>query len=153
MITVRVDDPAAPHAADLIHRHFATNIANTPAGFAFVLGPEALSGPGVTFFTAWDGETLAGMGALKELDDDHAEVKSMRTEADHLRKGVGAAVLARIVEHARAAGLKRVSLETGTSDDYLAARALYRRAGFRDCPAFGDYPADSPHNRYMTLEL
>jgi putative acetyltransferase len=153
MITVRVDDPGGPHVAGLLGRHFATSTGNTPEGFAFVLGPEALSGPGVTFFTAWDGDALAGMGALKDLDIGHAEVKSMRTGPGHLRKGVGATVLARIVEAARANGLRRLSLETGTSDDYAAARALYHRAGFVDCPAFADYPPDSPHNLYMTLEL
>ncbi len=153
MITVRVDDPASPAVADLIARHFATSQANTPAGFAFVLGPEKLAEPGVSFFTAWDGDALAGMGALKLLGEGDAEVKSMRTEATHLRKGAGAAVLARIVEAARERGVARLMLETGTSDDYAPARALYARAGFVDGPAFGEYPADSPHNCYMTLEL
>jgi putative acetyltransferase len=153
MITVRIDDPTSPAAAELIARHFATNIANTPEGFAFVLGPEKLGEPGVTFLTAWYGDALAGMGALKDMGEGHAEVKSMRTEPAHLRKGVGAAVVAQIIAEARKQGFTRLSLETGTSDDYLPARALYRRFGFVDCAAFADYPADSLHNCYMTLEL
>jgi putative acetyltransferase len=153
MIAVRVDDPTSPAAAAMIAEHFAISHANTPADYAFVLGPEALGAPGVTFFTAWDGDALAGMGALKDLGNREAEVKSMRTAPAHLRRGVGAAVLARIVADARAAGVARISLETGRSDDYAAARALYARAGFVDCPAFADYPHESPHNCYMTLEL
>ncbi len=153
MIAVRVDDPGAPHAADLIARHAAGSIAITPPGLAFVLGADALLEPGVTFFTAWDGEALAGMGALKDMGDGHAEVKSMRTEPAHRRKGVGAAVLARIVAEARALGIERLSLETGTSDDYIPARALYARHGFVPCAAFADYPADSTFNCYMTLSL
>jgi putative acetyltransferase len=153
VITVRVDDPRAPHVADLLARHFAINHALTPSEFAFVLGPEQLARPDVTFFTAWEGDTLAGMGALKNLGDGHAEVKSMRTEPDHFRKGVGAAVVAQIVESAREAGFRRLSLETGTGADYAPARRLYARAGFTACPAFADYPPDSPHNCYMTLEL
>lgn len=152
-IVVRRDDPTSPAAAEMIRAHRAANLANTPAGYAFVLDAGALSAPGVAFFTAWDGDALAGMGALKDLGGGEAEVKSMRTRPDHLRRGVGAAVLAAIVEAARAGGFTRLSLETGTSDDYRAARALYARAGFVDCPAFADYPADSPHNRYMTLAL
>ncbi|HEX8485435.1 GNAT family N-acetyltransferase [Sphingomonas sp.] len=153
MIEVRVDDPASPAVAAMIARHFADAHANSPPGFRFVLGPEKLAQPDVTFFSAWDGDALAGMGAIKDSGCGNAEVKSMRTEPAHRRKGVGAAVLARIVAGAREAGLTRLSLETGTGEDFAPARALYLRAGFVDCAAFADYPADSPHNCYMTLEL
>lgn len=153
MITVRADDPRSPAAAELVRRHYATSHAITPAAFAFVLDERELCGPDMRFFTAWDGVALAGMGAIKHLGGGHAEVKSMRTDPAHLRKGVAAAILRRLIDVARADGAERLSLETGTGDDFAPARALYRRFGFVDCPAFADYPADSPHNRYMTLVL
>jgi 2,3-bisphosphoglycerate-dependent phosphoglycerate mutase len=123
----------------------------TASEYRFALGSKALCGPGIDFFTAWEGDTLVGMGALKDLGRGHAEVKSMRTEPAYLRKGVGAAVLASLIVHARTRGIKRLSLETGTSDDFAPAHALYRRFGFTDCAPFAEYPANSPHNRYMTL--
>lgn len=153
MIEVRRSDPADPAVAGLLKHHFDDAHATTSAAFRFVLGPAALSEAGVAFFTAWDGDALAGMGALKELGGGHAELKSMRTDPAHLRKGVGAAILTALIGEARERGVERLSLETGTSDDFAPARALYRRFGFVDCAAFADYPADSPHNCYMMLSL
>jgi len=153
MITVRTDDPRSSAVAQLIAYHHANAHKNSPPGFSFVLGPEALAVPGVTFFTAWDGDSLAGMGAIKDLGDGAAEIKSMRTAPDHLRKGVAAAILAEIVATARTAGFRRLNLETGSTEEFAAALALYRGAGFVDCAAFADYPADSAFNCYMTREL
>jgi putative acetyltransferase len=153
VITVRLDDPTSPEAAQLIARHTAGMGLTTPAEHRFVLGANALNHPDTAFFTAWDGDQLAGMGAIKDLGDGHAEIKSMRTDPAHLRKGVGAAVLTALIDAGRARGFQRLSLETGTSDDFVPAHALYRRFGFADCSAFADYPADSPHNCYMTLHL
>ncbi len=127
--------------------------ATTASDYRFVLGSQALCAPDIDFFTAWEDGHLVGMGAMKTLDDGHAELKSMRTEAGHLRKGVGAAVLAALIAHARSRGIARLSLETGTGEEFAPAHALYRRFGFADCAAFSDYPTDSPYNRYMTLIL
>jgi putative acetyltransferase len=153
VIEVRRDDPRSPAAVALIAEHLAFASANTDAEFRFALGAEKLAEPGTTFFTAWDGDDLAGMGAVKRLSDDHAELKSMRTAEAHRRKGVGAAMLAALIAFARAEGIARLSLETGTDEEFVPARALYRRFGFTDCVAFADYPADSPQNCYMTLDL
>ena len=153
VIAVRADDPRSAAAAGLVRRHFAISHAITPAAFAFVLDEGELCGPDVRFFTAWDGDALAGMGAIKHLGGGHAELKSMRTDSAHLRKGVAAAILRHMIDAARADGAERLSLETGTGDEFVPARALYRRFGFVDCPAFADNPADSPHNQYMTLAL
>ncbi|WP_368039905.1 GNAT family N-acetyltransferase [Sphingomonas bacterium] len=92
------------------------------------------------------------MGALKDLGGGEGEVKSMRTAPGQLRRGIGRAMLARIVETARARGYRRLNLETGTSPSFAAANALYEQAGFVDGPVFGGYPP-SPHNRFMTLSL
>ena len=153
MIEVRRDDPRSPAAAALIEEHLAFSRSNTDAEFRFALGADTLAVPGTAFFTAWDEGRLAGMGALKRLGSDHAELKSMRTADGHRRKGVGAAMLAALIAFARREGIARLSLETGTDDDFAPARALYRRFGFADCAAFADYPADSTQNCYMTLDL
>lgn len=153
MIEVRRDDPCSPAAAALIAEHLAFAQADGDAAFRFALGAAKLRAPDTAFFTAWDGDALVGMGAVKRLDDDHAELKSMRTADAHRRKGVAAAVLAALIAHARTQGIARLSLEAGTGDRFAPAHALYRRFGFVDCGAFADYPADSTQNRYMTLIL
>jgi len=153
VIAVRRDDPRSPAVAALLAEHHAFSQASTDAGFRFVLGGEALAAPDTAFFTAWDGDALAGMGAVKRLADDEAELKSMRTADAHRRKGVGTAMLRALIAVASADGVAWLRLETGTDHAFAPARALYRRFGFVDCAAFAGYPADSPHNCYMTLDL
>ena len=109
-------------------------------------------GGAVTFWTAWRDGALAGMVALRELALDHGELKSIRTAPDHLRQGVARALLDHVIATARARGYVRISLETGTAATFAPANALYERAGFADCDAFGGYPA-SPHNRFLTMAL
>jgi putative acetyltransferase len=160
VITIRRDDPVSPAAAALIAHHLAEARAATPAGNAHAADGAGLADPAVTFWTAWDGDALAGMVALKQLDPQHGphlgprhgEVKSMRTHPDHLRRGVGRALLAHLLAVARARGYTRVSLETGTAPMFAAANRLYEAAGFVDGPVFGGYPP-SPHNRFMTMAL
>jgi putative acetyltransferase len=142
-----------PQVQAMLRFHQQDSHATTPATHAFVLDAGALAGADTVFLTAWDDQALAGMAALKDLEPGHAELKSMRTHPNHLRKGVGALLLDRLIAVARARGLTRLSLETGTGESYVAAHALYRRFGFIDAPAFANYPPDSPHNRYMTLAL
>jgi putative acetyltransferase len=89
---------------------------------------------------------------LKELTREHGEVKSMRTHADHLHKGVGAKMLTHIISQARDRGYHRLSLETGSSADFAPALALYEAHGFQYCPPFGDY-AEDPFSRFMTLAI
>lgn len=126
--------------------------ANSPADHVFALDLSGLQVPEVTVWSAWDGETIAGIGALKVLGDGSGEIKSMRTHPDHLRKGVGAAILERIIEEARACGLSRLSLETGSGTAFEAALAMYRKRGFQSGGAFSDYEA-SAFNQFMHLEL
>ena len=93
-----------------------------------------------------------GCGAVKELDPTHAEIKSMRTHADHLRKGASAAMLEHIIAVAKSRGYHRLSLETGSGEAFDAAHGLYLRYGFEYCPPFGDYSLE-PYSRFMTLVL
>jgi putative acetyltransferase len=93
-----------------------------------------------------------GCGAIKKLDDDHAEVKSMRVAADRKRSGIASAMLAHIVEEAKARGFSRLSLETGSSAHFEPARKLYEKFGFEYCGPFADYRLD-PHSVFMTRAL
>lgn len=151
-IDLREDDPRAAHVAALLAFHRIDALGDTPPAFRHSLGPEDLAQPGIVFWTAWRGDALAGICALKDLGDGSGELKSMRTAPGHLRHGVGRTMLGRVIETARARGHRRLLLETGTAPAFAPANALYESAGFTDCAAFGGYPA-SPHNRFMTLAL
>jgi putative acetyltransferase len=146
------DDLSGKEIRALLETHFAGMLANSPKDSCHFLDFEGLQAPGVTFWSIWDKGKLMGCGALKQHDADLGEVKSMRTHADHLRKGAGAAMLVHIIASARERGLKQLSLETGSSAAFDAAHALYLHHGFTYCPAFADYK-DDPFSRFMTLKL
>lgn len=141
-----------PRVVDLLRLHLAGMHANSPAGHVFALDLSGLKQPSISFFTAWQGETLVGMGALKELDSRSGEIKSMRTHPDHLRRGIAAQILEHLVGIGRLRGYGRLSLETGSGASFEPALALYRRRGFVNGPAFGDYVA-SAFNQFLHLEL
>jgi putative acetyltransferase len=149
---ITVDDPARDDVRTLLDTHLSFSREATPPAYVFALDSSGLSDPAVTFFSARVGGELVGIGALKRLDDTHAELKSMHTRAEARRQGVGRAMVLHLLAVARAAGLKRVSLETGTMDEYAPARALYAGVGFTPCQPFGEYEA-SPYNTCMTLVL
>ena len=149
---IRVDDLSGSEVQALLSDHLSSVARYSPPESVHALPVEALTKPGVTFWSAWDGDELLGCGALKELDSAHAEVKSMKTSRRHLRKGVARAILAHIVEEAQRRAYRRLSLETGTHAAFTPARELYARAGFRYCGPFADYVED-PHSVFMTREL
>jgi putative acetyltransferase len=146
------DDLTGPEIRALLETHFAGMLANSPEGSCHFLDFDGLNAPDVTFWSIWDKESLAGCGALKELDAGHGEIKSMRTHADHLRKGVGAMMLTHIISEARERGYLRLSLETGSTEAFIPALALYEAHGFEFCPPFGEYVED-PFSRFMTLAI
>jgi len=111
-----------------------------------------VSHPDVTFSTVWDGGTLLGCAAIKRLDGDHAELKSMRTATDRQRSGIASRLLEHIIAEARRMGVTRISLETGTDEFFAPARRLYAKFGFTPCPPFGGYEP-SEHNTFMTLPV
>ncbi len=143
-------DDARVQALVALHQRLAREA--TAPGFAFALDLSGLRVPEIRFFSAWADGALLGVGALRRMTPDHGEVKSMHTAQAARRRGVGAAMLRHIVAQARAAGMARVSLETGTSAYFAGAIALYLQEGFTDCPPFGDYVA-SGENRFLTLQL
>lgn len=151
-LILREDDLTSAATRALLTLHLSGMQANSPAGHVFALDLSGLQVPEVTVWSAWAGETIAGIGALKVLTDGSGEIKSMRTHPDHLRKGVGAAILEQIIEDARRRGLSRLSLETGSGPAFEAALSLYRNRGFQPGGAFSDYEA-SAFNQFMHLEL
>lgn len=149
---IEVDDLSRPEVAALIELHLREAHANSPACHVFALDLSGLRDPAVTVWTAWAGGDLRGMGALKQLDGVHGEIKSMRTAPGHFRRGVGSAMLDHLIAQARAQGFRRLSLETGNNDPFAPARAMYQRAGFVECAPFADYD-DTSFSRYFTLAL
>lgn len=141
-----------PRIIALLRDHVREFRAVTPPGSSHALDLSGLKTPDVRFYAAWRDGQLAGMGALKRLDAALGEVKSMRTVATAQRQGVAGAVLAHIVAEARAMGLSRLSLETGSFAHFAPAREFYARHGFVECPPFGAYRAD-PNSVFMTRVL
>ncbi|MGY3412855.1 GNAT family N-acetyltransferase (plasmid) [Bradyrhizobium sp. 155] len=148
---MRQDDPTAPYVTNLLAYHLR-ELRSVMGEHAQALDASGLSDPANTFWTAWQGQELVGFGALKQLDDTHGEVKSMRASPAARRTGVGRIILHHIIAEARKRGYTRLNLETGTAPLHAPAVALYRSAGFISCERFADYQ-ESPHNQFMSLDL
>ena len=136
------DDLSGPEIAALLTLHLAEMRQWSPPESVHAMPLARLRADDVTFRSAWDGARLAGCGALKALDPQHGELKSMRVHPGYRRKGVGRAILEHLLGEARARGYTRVSLETGRPEPFLPARTLYASYGFAECPPFADYVAD-----------
>lgn len=150
---IGVDDLRGADIVALLREHLDEMFLHSPPESVHALDLEALRRPEITFWTVRenDGE-LMGCGALKRLDAEHGEIKSMRTAKRHQRKGVAAALMRHILSTARERGYRRLSLETGSPDAFLPARQMYERFGFEDCGPFGDYVED-PYSVFMTIAL
>lgn len=149
---IKVDDLTSPIVLSLIGEHLQGMTLHSPPESIHALGLEELRKPEITFWTVWEDEQLMGCGALKELDRQHGEVKSMRTASAHLRKGVAQAMLEHIIKEAKRRDYETLSLETGAMAAFIPARKLYEKYGFEYCPPFGDYTEDS-NSAFMTKEL
>jgi putative acetyltransferase len=147
-----VDDLEGPEIHELLGEHLRHMRRLSPPESVHALDLEGLRRPEITFWTAWEDGELLGCGALKELDAGHAEIKSMRTAARHLRKGVASSLLRHMMEEARRRGYRRLSLETGSMEGFEPARTLYASFGFTFCGPFADYVED-PNSVFMTREL
>lgn len=151
-LEIRRDDLTGPEIIALLEQHLAEMNSHTPPESVHALDVDRLRAPGVTFWSVWSGDRLAGCGALKRLDATHAEIKSMRVVDDFRGQGVGQVLLRHLVEAARSAGYRRISLETGSNPPFAAARRLYERNGFTYCGPFDGYVED-PWSVFMTIEL
>jgi putative acetyltransferase len=151
-LTIVEDDLSGRAVLDLLQFHLDEMHQWSPPESVHAMPADRLRQPDVTFFSAWDGEILAGCGAIKHLDETHGELKSMRADPAYRGKGVGKAILLRLLDEARARGYARVSLETGKPEPFYPAHGLYRANGFAECPPFGDYVSDD-FSICMTKEL
>lgn len=152
VIVIREDDLSGEPTRALIAAHLAGMRGASPPESVYALDLSGLRAPEITVWSAWIEGEIAGVAALKRLSETQGELKSMRTHPGHVRRGVAAALLRHILDHARAAGLNRLSLETGSGEVFGPALALYRRFGFRNGEAFGDY-APSAFNQFLHLDL
>lgn len=149
---VREDDLSGEPTRALLALHLSGMQAHSPPESVHALDVSRLRTPDITVWSVWIDGAVVGIGALRELGGGVGEIKSMRTHPDHLRRGVAAALLERIIEAARGRGLTRLSLETGSGPAFEPALALYRRRGFVSGPAFGDYKATA-FNQFLHLAL
>jgi putative acetyltransferase len=149
---IRTDNLTGPEIIDLLHEHLRCMERVSPPESRHALNLDGLRSPDITFWTIWNGPDLAGCGALKELDKQHGEIKSMRTAYAHQRKGVASQMLQHILTEAKHRGYRRLSLETGSMDYFDPARKLYASFGFTNCGPFATYRLD-PNSMFMTKEL
>lgn len=141
-----------PRVVALLRTHVTRARAETAPGSSHALDLAGLRAPEVSFWAAWEGDAVVGVAALKRLDADHGEIKSMHTAEAARGRGVGSAMLRHIMHAARARGMSRLSLETGSWPYFEPARALYARHGFVECAPFGEYRED-PNSVFMTATL
>lgn len=152
MYEIKRDDLSGHEIAALIGEHLQSMYLSSPPESVHALDLTKLKGEGIAFWSIWKDGDLAGCGALKELDAEHAEVKSMKTASAHLRKGVARSMLQHLIDEARQRGYRRLSLETGSMAVFDPARRLYESFGFQYCDPFADYTED-PNSVFMALEL
>jgi len=151
-LDIRLDDLSGSATRELVTAHVAGMLANTPPESCHALDADSLVGKGALLWSAWADGELAGIGALSPWGEDAGELKSMRVTDAFLGKGIGRAMLRHIMAEARARGIRSLWLETGSGDDFAAARGLYASEGFVECPPFGTYRPD-PLSTFMTREI
>ena len=152
MITIAAESPLGTDLRLLMERHTADMHADTPPESIHMMDASQLAAPGIEFFVMRDVGVPVAMGAFKRIDESHAEIKSMHVLVECRGKGLSRRMLEHLVAEARAAGYRRLSLETGSQAMFAAARTLYAKAGFADCPPFEGYGPD-PNSVFMTKRL
>lgn len=152
MITIAAESPLGADLSLLMTRHSAHCHADTPPESIHMMDAGQLAVPTISFFVMRDIGVPVGMGAFKRLDGTHGEIKSMHVLAEMRGRGLSKRMLTHLIDEARALGLRRLSLETGVQPSFIAAVALYRKAGFQDCAPFEGYKPD-PNSIFMTLTL
>jgi putative acetyltransferase len=151
-VVIAEEHPLTADLELLFQRHTADMHADTPPESIHMMDKGALAAPGIRFFVLRDAGAALAMGAYKRIDATHAEIKSMHVLAEARGRGLSKAMLDHLVTTARADGFTRLSLETGVQPTFVAARALYLRAGFEECPPFEGY-WDDPNSVFMTKVL
>ena len=151
-VVIAEEHPLTPDLALMFERHTADMHADTPPESIHMMDKGALAAPGIRFFVLREDGAPLAMGAFKRIDATHAEIKSMHVLAEARGRGLSKAMLDHLIAEAAQDGFLRLSLETGVQPTFVAARALYARAGFVDCPPFEGYVED-PNSVFMTKML
>lgn len=149
---IELDDLTHPQVIALLQEHLQDMFATSPPESVHALDIGALKAPNIRFFTAWQEDILIGCLAIKHINADLVELKSMRTSSNARGQGVASKLLQHVLDYTKTSGFKQVSLETGVQEYFAPARNLYRKFGFVDCGPFCDYTND-PNSHYMTLYL
>ena len=137
---------------DLLKKHFVELRSVSPAGSTHVLNIDGLKDPSIKFWSLWENNKLIGCGALKFLEKNHGEFKSIRVADQFRKKGIGERIINHLIEEAKKLKISKLSIETGAGDFFLPARNLFSKFGFKTCPPFAHYK-DDPNSCYYTLNL
>ena len=141
-----------PQVNALLKKHFIELKSVSPAGSTHVLDISGLKDQSIKFWSLWENNKLVGCGALKFLDKNHGEFKSIRV-ADNFRKsGVGKKIINHLIEEAKKLNISKLSIETGAGEFFLPARKLFLKFGFKICPPFAHYKED-PNSCYYSLNI
>tara|TARA_Y100001970_G_scaffold260254_1_gene342120 strand:- start:645 stop:1100 length:456 start_codon:yes stop_codon:yes gene_type:complete len=137
---------------DLLKKHFVELRSVSPAGSTHVLDIAGLKDPSIKFWSLWENNKLVGCGALKFLEKNHGEFKSIRVADEFRKKGIGERIINHLIEEAKKLEISKLSIETGAGEFFLPARTLFSKFGFKLCPPFAHYKED-PNSCYYTLNL
>ena len=137
---------------DLLKKHFIELRSVSPAGSTHVLDIDGLKDPSIKFWSLWEDNKLVGCGALKFLEKNHGEFKSIRVADEFKKRGAGERIINHLIEEAKKLKISKLSIETGAGDFFLPARNLFSKFGFKSCPPFAHYK-DDPNSCYYTLDL
>ena len=137
---------------NLLKKHFIELRSVSPSGSTHVLDIDGLKDPSIKFWSLWENNKLVGCGALKFLEKNHGEFKSIRVADEFKKKGIGERIINHLIEEAKKLKISKLSVETGAGDFFLPARNLFSKFGFKSCPPFAHYK-DDPNSCYYTLDL
>ena len=137
---------------DLLKKHFIELRSVSPAGSTHVLDIEGLKDPSIKFWSLWEDNKLIGCGALKFLEKNHGEFKSIRVADEFRKKGIGERIINHLIGEAKKLKISKLSIETGAGEFFLPARKLFSKFGFKACHPFAHYKND-PNSCYYTLNL
>ncbi len=151
-VSIAAENPLSPDLALIMARHRADMHADTPPESIHMMDASELAHDSVQFFVLRVAGAATAMGAIKQIEAQHAEIKSMHVLIEARGKGYARVMLDHLIDAARASGFNRLSLETGTQAMFTPALRLYQQAGFTECAPFADYSLD-PNSIYLTLRL
>ena len=149
---IKIDDLHGPEIAQLLQEHLDHMHSVSPAASVHALDIEALRRPDITFWSAWEDHHLCGCGAIKKINAEYAELKSMRTAKEYQRQGVALNILNTVIIEAKARGYKKLYLETGSQPAFAPARTMYLNRRFKLCEPFEGYIHDE-NSVFMSLDL